>query len=406
MSDADTPRAACLTPPAMGGVAVIQVVGRQAPRLVSPFIRSKRPIDLENLPPDQLRLCQWADGDQIIDDAIVAVRRTPAGQWVIDISLHGGPRIVQRSLLMLQRAGARLVDPVDLLVECSHAAGPIEREILPLLLRARTRAVAAWLAEMANRLPERVRELLDLLAAGDLDSARQELAQLCSAAALVPKLLDGVRVVVTGGPNTGKSTLVNALAAREHAIVSDLPGTTRDWVEHPGTIDGIPFVFVDTAGIRDTHDPVEQEAIRRACQQASTADILLTVFDLTVPAPSDPTVALSEDLTERTDRPPPPVIPVANKSDRPPHPSWETVSVQGTRPLRISALRLVGLEALQEAMVRSAGLAGWRGWLVAPLTERQQLACRAALSALRERPSDPRNAAGRLDELLDRPSSG
>jgi len=401
MPDADAPRAACLTPPAMGGVAVIQVVGRSAPAVVSQFIRCKQPIDLENLPPDQIRLCRWADGEQLIDDALVAVRRDAAGEFVIEISVHGGPRIVQRSLLMLQRAGARIVEPLDLLAQSCRAASALEQEILPLLLEAKTRPVAAWLAEMAGRLEGRVRGILSLLECGEVDRARDDLGALSDAAAPAGRLVRGVRVVVVGGPNVGKSTLINSLAVREQAIVSDLPGTTRDWVEHPAAIDGGPFTFVDTAGIRETADPIEQEAVRRTYEQAATADILLVVHDLTAPVASDPAIAPPHpDMPAAASRTRPTLV-VANKSDLPPHVSWKSVLDRGAGPPCVSAARMTGLEELKARLVLAAGLTGWRQSLTAPVTKRQEDACRAALSALQAGPDGPAEAAGRLRNLLN-----
>src|SRR5437870_2792151 len=101
----DTPvRAACLTPPAVGGVAVVQVVGAAAGDVVSRHLRSKQPIDFHSLDPSQLRLCQFHDEQEIIDDVLVCARWTADGQQVIDLNLHGGPRIVQRVLLALKRS--------------------------------------------------------------------------------------------------------------------------------------------------------------------------------------------------------------------------------------------------------------------------------------------------------------
>jgi tRNA modification GTPase len=388
----------------MGGVAVIQVVGPSAPAVVSPFVRCKHPIDLENLPPNQIRLCQWADGNQVIDDALIAVRRDGTGEFVIELSLHGGPRIVQRSLLMLQRVGAKIVEPHDLLAQSCPAASALEQELLPLLLEAKTRAVTIWLAEMAGRLDGRVRGILSLLADGKIDLARENLAALSSAAVPAGRLIRGVRVVVVGGPNVGKSTLINSLAVREQAIVSDLPGTTRDWVEHPAAIDGAPFTFVDTAGIRETQDPIEQEAVRRTHQQASTADILLSVLDLSAPLESSPTVASHHPDTPAADSLTCLALVVANKSDLPPHVSWRAVLDRGTVPLCISAARMTGLGDLRARLILMAGLTAWRQSLVAPLTERQQDTCRAALSALDAGVEG--TAVARLRNLLDPVSCG
>lgn len=380
--ETDTPIAACLTPPAMGGVAVIQVVGGGAPRVVAKCLRSRRPLDLGNMDPEEIRLCRWVDGEQVVDDALVAVRHGRGGQFVVDISLHGGPRIVQRALLMLQQAGARIVQPLEVLDEAHPGVAPVEREILPLLLKAKTHAVAVWLVDMVQRLPDRVRTILALLQAGQEAPAKQELAGLLQAGEQTKALLDGVRVVVVGAPNTGKSTLINSLAGREQAIVSDLPGTTRDWVEHPAAIDGIPVVFVDTAGIHDAKDPIEQEAIRRTHRQAATADLVLAVSDQTTPLQVGhglhPMMAGDSPSPARV----PPVISVVNKSDLPPHPSWQGVLTAEKGLLRISALTSAGLGDLEAKLVSTTGLTGWRQNLVAPVTPRQADCCRSALSVL------------------------
>ena len=147
----DPVRAACLTPPGMGGIAVIQVVGSRAPALVASFVKAKHSIDLEQMDAGQVRLGRWVDGGQTIDDALITVRHSPAGEAVVDISLHGGPRIVQRALSMLKRAGARIVEPIELIDRSWLTANAVERELLPALLRAKTRAVASWLARTSRR---------------------------------------------------------------------------------------------------------------------------------------------------------------------------------------------------------------------------------------------------------------
>ncbi|HPD30972.1 MAG TPA: 50S ribosome-binding GTPase [Phycisphaerae bacterium] len=399
MSETDALKAACLTPPAMGGVAVIEVVGRHALRVVAKYLRSRRPIDPNAVDTNEVRLCRWADGDQVIDDALVTVRRAPDGPFVVDISLHGGPRIVQRALLMLQQAGVRIVEPTALLDDSCPAATVVEREILPLLLRAKTRAVAIWLAELVHRLPKRIEAVLDLIEVGEATLARRELAALCQSVDQARYLLSGVRVVVIGPPNTGKSTLINRLASREQAVVSDQPGTTRDWVEHPGVIDGIPLVFVDTAGIRDTADPIEQEAIRRTYQQASTADILLSVSDLTTPLETGlPPKKMTGDQSGMIRVPP--IVLVANKSDLPAHPSWQNVQFSEAGFLQVSALASAGLEDLEARLVDSTGLTGWRQKLIAPVSPHQVACCRGALSALESGRADPPAASRWLRDML------
>jgi tRNA modification GTPase len=403
MTDIDTPKAACLTPPAVGGVAVIQVVGPTAPAVVARLLRSRHPLDLEHLDPGEIRLCRWVDGDQTIDDALVAVRRSDRGEFVIDISLHGGPRIVQRSLLMLKHAGAAIVEPRELLGITCQPSNAIEGELLPLFLRAQTRAVAAWLGEVIRQFPHTLQRVLDHLAAHELDPARTELESLCAAEEKARFLLSGVRAVLIGGPNTGKSTLANALAGREQAIVSDTPGTTRDWVDHPGAITGAPFTFVDTAGLRDTADPIEQEAIRRTYVQVGTADLVLQVLDRSAPAPEDPTA------DRHTAWPPvkpghlsPPTVLVLNKCDLPPHPGFPNVSAwDRQKPMAsVSAKTGEGLDRLRALLLQAVGLTNWRQDVVAPLTAQQKDRCQTALSVLKTKPPRPDHAMAALRSLL------
>jgi len=415
-------RAACLTPPGVGGIAVIQVAGRRAAAVVTPFLRSKRPIELERMGAAELRLCRWADGDEVLDDALVTVRHRRGGETIVDISLHGGRRIVQRALLMLKRAGARIVEPIELLDRGGHPAGPVERELLPILLRAKTRAVASWLARLVDRLPREIARALQELQADHRDAARLSLATLCRNAGKVRYLLDGVRVVVTGGPNVGKSALVNALAGREHALVSEVPGTTRDWVDHPGAVHGVPVTFVDTAGIHATDDPLEREAIRRARQQIKPADVVLRVIDLSAPpSPADRRavaagpkrrrrhVARPREKTRHHEETaePEPADPcrvfVWNKSDLPHHAGHTALMARaGEAGMRVSARTEAGLSDMRLALLQAIGLENWQEKLLSPVTERQVTACRQALSALAAGGSDPAGAIAGLRELLGR----
>ncbi len=426
------PRAACLTAPGAGGIAVIQVVGRRAAALVEQFLKSKRPIDLERMHEREIRLCRWVDGGQTLDDALVTVRRTGEGESVVDISLHGGPRIVQRALLMLKRAGARIVEPVELLGQSWTTKSGIECELLEVLPRARTRAVASWLAEMADRLRAEIAGIVREIQSDNLDAARASLGRLCRNADRLCHLLDGVGVVLVGEPNVGKSTLANALAGRDHAIVSDFPGTTRDWVEHLGAVDGIPFIFVDTAGLRETTDPVEIEAIRRTRQQIAPADIVLRVMDVSLaPTPADRrTVAWQsgpgrrDHVSRRRERSGredaggeetrPNLLLVWNKSDLPGHPGHQELMGQaGEAGLVISARTEARLGELRGALLRVVGLENWRQEMVSPVTRRQVAACRQALSVLSAGRPDGASASGLLQELVgpglwaeDRPERG
>ncbi len=256
--------AACLTAPGSGGVALIRVSGPHAAALVTPHLQSRRPLDLQALPADELRLCRFIDHDETIDDTLVCARRDPVtGHPLIDLNVHGGPRIVQRILMALQRDGAVIPDARVRRDDDWPARDRIENEALSLLPSIRTRAVVVWLLATSEKLSAAIRQSLEMLQEYDAPAASRLLCPLILHRDPTRLLLGGARVVVVGRPNAGKSTLVNLLARREQIIVSDVPGTTRDYVEQAASVDGIPITLVDTAGIHETADPIEREAISR-----------------------------------------------------------------------------------------------------------------------------------------------
>jgi len=461
--------AACLTPPAVGGVAVVQVVGQAAPAIVAPFLRSRRGLDLQHLDRSELRLCRIVDGSETIDDALVSVWHDPGGgesadnmpgpglagggEYVVDLSLHGGPRVVQRVLLLLKRAGARIVEPSELRSAGWPTAHAVEGDVLAALPRAPTRAVGIWLARMIDLLPTTVERIISDITAGSIEAARSALADLVQRGDQSRYLLDGVRVVLTGGPNTGKSTLANALAERERSIVSDTPGTTRDWVEHPAAVAGVPFTFVDTAGLRETDDPVEREAVRRARDQTASADVILQVMDASAPPTAADQQAVAEYLAAASappstqerkamhtgaspvarSTPPgralshfspltshlgcgrrPRRVFILNKSDRPLNARQASILRQvGPAGLLVSARTGAGLEGLRRRLVQGLDWFGHLEALPAPFTPRQIEACRDALSAVEPPRPDGIRAIRTLRILTrnpllteDRPPSG
>jgi len=340
------------------------------------------------------------DGEQIIDDAVVAARRDALGRLVVDLNLHGGRRVVQRVLMLLKQAGARIVEARELPAVQYEGQNVLAREGAEAPLKAKTRPVAAWLARTIEQLPAEIDRLLADLAAGRIAVVREALARRCQQGERTRYLLDGVRVVLIGRPNTGKSTLANRLSGQNLAIVSGQPGTTRDWIEHPGAIAGVPFTFVDTAGLRPAADPVEREAIRRAHAQIAPADIVLQVIDASTP-PADEDILAIRGPT-KSDRPH--QLFVWNKGDLLCHP--EHTRLQETIPERavlVSALTGQGLGTLRQRAQTLLGLRAWETADAAPFSDRQQAACRAALSALTVPVPDAQSAAQWLKSVIHIP---
>lgn len=372
-------QAACLTPSTPGGIAVIQVVGINAVSLVAPLVKTRRPLAPTPATADRLQLCRIIDHHEVVDEGLLAVRSVPTGQCVVDLNVHGGPRVMQRVLLMLKNAGAHIVEPNDLSAHTWPAASPLEREGLLLLQQAATRPVATWLIRAMNQLPAKIEALTHNLLADDDRQAQSWLRSACEWFPKMRYLLEGIRVTVLGAPNAGKSTLINCLTRRDAAITHPAPGTTRDWTEHHAVVDGLPFSFVDTAGLRQTRDPLEQEAIRRAQQQISPADVVLLLIDRSAPLPPDGPLELFAETQMNADAPP--VLTIWSKSDLPAHPSHGSADAR-TPPLSISAATGAGLERLGRRIIETLRLAGWQESPGYPFTIRQAACCRQALSAL------------------------
>lgn len=366
--------AACLTPHGPGGVAVIQIVGPNLGPKLEPHLRKRSAsslnlqVELPNWPSDRLRLCQIVEGNEVLDDAIVAVRASGDGDQVVDLSVHGGPRIVQRVLLLLQRAGITPAMAEDVDRRANSDTSLLDLEAREALRTCKTRLSAKWLMSAAQRLREAVNQIEQELASNHLEAVRERIGNLLGDAKRIRCLLEGVRVVITGPVNAGKSTLANLLAQRNQAIISDVPGTTRDWTEHPAAIRGIPFVFVDTAGVRFTGDPLEVEAIRRGAEQLHSADLVINLFDGSRP----PDGGMAEVVRARSHQHGPPRLYVWNKSDLGLHEGTpELLDLADSRGIVISGETGQGMQALQVAMLAALDLSdepwNWSG----PFTDRQ-----------------------------------
>jgi tRNA modification GTPase len=364
--------AAVATAPGVGAIAVVRISGPQALEIASRL--SGRPQD--RFIPRRATLAPVFSSDGgVADEALYTYFAAPAsytGEDVIEISCHGGIATVREVLRAVLGAGARAAGPGEFTRRAflNGRMDLAQAEAVNQLIRARTRTQLAAARQMlAGALSRRLEDAWDRLTAiaaaieasidfpedvdepdraelaAALDSLVRSLGESLELARRGRLLSQGIRLAIVGRPNVGKSSLLNLLAGRPRAIVSDIPGTTRDFLEETVEIGGLPVVAIDTAGIRETEDPLEREGTRRALEALDQADVGLVVLDATQGVgPGD-----LEVLRAAGER----AVAVWNKMDLVP-----VVPDAGGAPgdaVAISALTGEGLEDLQRAILCRLG---------------------------------------------------
>jgi tRNA modification GTPase len=250
-----------------------------------------------------------AAGD-IIDDGLALYFPNPnsfTGEDVLELQGHGGPVVMDMLLQRVLQLGARIAQPGEfsqraflngkLDLAQAEAISDLIESGTAAAARLAVRSLSGEFSDRINSLVFAVTQLrmyveaaidfpeeeIDFLSDGkvatDLVKIQQQLQQVQKSAAVGRLLRDGLTLVIAGPPNAGKSSIMNALSGRNTAIVTDVPGTTRDLLKEQIQIDGLPLHLIDTAGLRESGDQVEQEGIRRAREQIANADRVLWVFD-------------------------------------------------------------------------------------------------------------------------------
>lgn len=295
---------ATATPPGRGGIAIVRISGKKT-KTIAKKILGKLPH------PRHAHYHEFKDkNNQIIDEGIALFFPNPnsfTGEDVLELQGHGGPAVVNLLIKEVISLGARLARPgefseraflnnkmdlaqaeavADLIHATSDEAarasirslqGEFSRHIQTLLdslihLRVFVEAAIDFAEEEINFLADKQLE-------NHLDLVIKRVNQVITSAQQGSLLRDGIQVVIAGEPNVGKSSLLNALSGNDIAIVTDIPGTTRDILREHIHLDGLPIHVMDTAGLRISDDRVEQEGIRRAHEEIKQADLILKVID-------------------------------------------------------------------------------------------------------------------------------
>ncbi len=312
MSARDDTICAVATPPGVGGIGVVRVSGPDA-RAVCTGLTGALP------PPRHAALARFRDAaGEIIDSGIVLFFPAPAsftGEDVLELQGHGGSQVLAQVLQRVRELGARDAHPGEFSRRAflNDKIDLVQAEAIADLVESGTEAAArAAQRSLEGEFSRRIQQLqdtltglrvfveaaidfpdeeIDFLAESDvLDRCAAALDQLDAVLADARQgrlLRDGIVLAIIGRPNAGKSSLLNALSGADRAIVTEIPGTTRDVLREQIDLDGVPVHVADTAGIRETEDRIEAEGVRRAREALASADVALLVEDAAAPAPRD-----------------------------------------------------------------------------------------------------------------------
>ena len=366
--------AAISTPSGEGAIALVRVSGANAIEIADKIFRGKEAPSRFASHVQHLGEIVGAE-NQLIDQVVISVHRAPAsytGEHLVEISCHGGTLVSAKVVEACLRAGARAARAGEF-TERAFLNGKMDltqAEAVIDLIRARTDlALRSATEQLEGRLGDRIKAIRDELIAllahinasidfpeegiapdeGDalcarLDAIREAIGALLLTADHGRILREGVRVVIYGATNAGKSSLLNRLLGYDRVIVSDTHGTTRDTIEETVNLDGVPVRLLDTAGLRASESELESEGIARTEKSLQLADLRLHIADRSAPKPADfnsrkfsETNGQVEDGNE---------IVVLNKSDLPEDTAWKNFAA-----LRISCVTGEGLPQLEKEIL-------------------------------------------------------
>lgn len=372
--------AAIATPPGRGGIGIIRISGLRAAQLLE-SICGRLPVPREATLLDFHEYGTREPG-QVLDRGIALYFPAPhsfTGEDVCELQAHGGPVVLDMLLQTVIRHGARLARPGEFSERAylNNKLDLTQAEAIADLIDSSSRQAARnAMRSLQGAFSRRINELLEELIGfrvyveASIDFPEEEVDFLAEEtvaerlAALLQKveevrnsarngvlLRDGMTLVLAGKPNAGKSSLMNQLAGRDTAIVTAIPGTTRDLLREQITLDGLPLHIIDTAGLRSTPNEIEREGVRRAIEEIRRADHLLLVIDAS--SNDCPRQILEENFGDFIDELPPITV-LMNKCDL--VATEPRIELGGTYPvIALSALSGAGLDLLRDHLKQSVG---------------------------------------------------
>ncbi|MEM7700259.1 MAG: tRNA uridine-5-carboxymethylaminomethyl(34) synthesis GTPase MnmE [Verrucomicrobiota bacterium] len=391
---------AIATPPGLGAIALIRMTGPRAREIAASVWSGANPAAWS---PRHQNYGQIVDREgHAIDDVLLTWFASPAsftGEDVVEIACHGGVVVTRQIFDRLLSAGADSALPgefsqraflngkldltqaeaiMDLISAQTELAARAAHEQLTGRLGAQTETVRTDLVALLAHIEAYIdfpEEDIDPETGSDLsERLRQILSKLESLLATADQgrlLREGVRTVIAGAPNAGKSSLLNALLGFDRAIVNEAAGTTRDTIEEVINLRGIPLRLIDTAGLRKGETEIESEGISRTRSQLEQADLVIWMIDGSSPRPThaEPEASYSQHRVR-----------VINKSDQPEHPDWS-----GEDGLRISCLDQYSLEPLREEIWQRLTVGqSWESGSLVAINARHQSCLRKAHACLSE----------------------
>lgn len=376
--------AAISTAPAIGGIGIVRMSGKDCFEVLEKIFKPKNPETIENIAGYIIKYGTIVNPEtnRVVDEVLVSYFKCPksyTAENMCEINSHGGIVVLREILEICLKNGAELAKPGEF-TERAFLNGRIDltqaEAIIDIINAKSTREaqesanqLEGYLSRKINEIREKIMDIMVKIEANidypeydveevsnkdaenKLKEIENELIKLSKTFENGKILKEGVKIAIIGSPNAGKSSLLNSMLKEERAIVTDIAGTTRDIIEEQISIEGIPFKVIDTAGIRDAKDKIEQIGIEKSKKAANEADVILAVFDSSVPLNDEDREILNLLKHKKS-------IIVLNKTDLKQVVNNECKEIQdvNTEVINISLKNNEGLEKIYESLVKMFNL--------------------------------------------------